>query len=73
MKLILIILLIAVTLMQASPLEKRAAPQGIDVSSYQTNIDWAAVRASGVEFAYIKATESTSSIPPVPHVVDTKY
>jgi GH25 family lysozyme M1 (1,4-beta-N-acetylmuramidase) len=46
----------------ASPLEKRAAPQGIDVSSHQPNINWAAVAASGVQFAYIKATESTSTI-----------
>ena len=30
---------------------------GIDVSKYQGNIDWAAVRASGVKFAWIKATE----------------
>lgn len=28
---------------------------GIDVSSYQGNIDWAAVRASGVDFAIIRA------------------
>ncbi len=30
---------------------------GIDVSKYQGDIDWRAVRASGVQFAYIKATE----------------
>jgi len=30
---------------------------GIDVSKYQGNIDWNAVRASGVRFAWIKATE----------------
>lgn len=33
------------------------AIQGIDVSKYQGPIDWASVRASGVTFAYIKATE----------------
>jgi GH25 family lysozyme M1 (1,4-beta-N-acetylmuramidase) len=65
MKLVSIILLAAVALIQASPLEKRATSQGIDVSGYQTNIDWAAVKASGVLFAYIKATESTSTLLPV--------
>ena len=30
---------------------------GIDVSKYQGNVDWDAVAASGVKFAYIKATE----------------
>ncbi|MZP29802.1 N-acetylmuramoyl-L-alanine amidase [Heliobacterium undosum] len=30
---------------------------GIDVSSYQQQVDWAEVSASGVAFAYIKATE----------------
>ncbi len=31
--------------------------KGIDVSKYQGPIDWATVRASGVSFAYVKATE----------------
>jgi lysozyme len=30
---------------------------GIDVSRYQTNIDWHTARAHGVSFAFIKATE----------------
>src|SRR5579863_5354418 len=30
---------------------------GIDVSKYQGDIDWNAVKASGVKFAWIKATE----------------
>ncbi|TFK47628.1 N,O-diacetylmuramidase [Heliocybe sulcata] len=34
-----------------------AAPQGIDVSSYQGNVDWSTVKANGVSFVYIKATE----------------
>ena len=41
-------------------LVKRADPQGIDVSSYQGFIDWGKVKSQGVQFAYIKATESTS-------------
>jgi lysozyme len=32
--------------------------KGIDVSHYQGEIDWHALRADGVSFAYIKATES---------------
>jgi GH25 family lysozyme M1 (1,4-beta-N-acetylmuramidase) len=32
---------------------------GIDVSSYQGNINWSAVRSSGITFAVTKATEGT--------------
>lgn len=31
---------------------------GVDVSHYQGSIDWAAVAADGIDFAYIKATEA---------------
>ena len=41
-------------------LEKRAQPKGIDVASYQGNVDWGKVKALGYTFAYIKATEATS-------------
>ncbi|MCL6454389.1 MAG: 1,4-beta-N-acetylmuramidase [Alicyclobacillus sp.] len=34
--------------------------QGIDVSAYQGTINWSQVRASGISFAFIKATEGTS-------------
>jgi lysozyme len=33
------------------------AIQGIDVSKYQGDVDWTAVARSGVQFAWIKATE----------------
>lgn len=33
---------------------------GLDVSGYQTGINWSSVRANGARFAYVKATESTS-------------
>lgn len=56
-----LVLVAAVPRVPASPLEKRAAPQGIDVSSYQPNIDWATVKANGIAFAYIKATEGTGA------------
>jgi len=41
----------------ASPLAKRAQPQGIDVSNHQGTIDW--TKVTGIEFVYIKATEGT--------------
>ncbi len=36
-------------------------PQGIDVSNYQKTVDWKKVKSQGVKFAYIKATEGTST------------
>ncbi|KQU98074.1 glycoside hydrolase [Mesorhizobium sp. Root695] len=33
------------------------AVHGTDVSKYQTSVDWPAARASGISFAFIKATE----------------
>lgn len=38
--------------------------QGIDVSRYQGNIDWAKVKASGMTFVFIKATEGRTYIDP---------
>jgi lysozyme len=37
---------------------------GIDVSRWQAEIDWAAVRAAGTRFAFIKATEGGDHIDP---------
>lgn len=37
---------------------------GIDVSRYQTDIDWAGVRRAGTRFAFIKATEGGDYIDP---------
>jgi len=37
----------------------QAAPLGIDVSSFQPNVNWATVKANGIQFVYIKATEGT--------------
>jgi lysozyme len=39
------------------PSESAWPNQGIDVSHHQGRIDWAALPAQGVDFAYIKATE----------------
>ncbi|KAF9550608.1 hypothetical protein CPC08DRAFT_322352 [Agrocybe pediades] len=44
----------------AAAIEGRAMPKGIDVSHWQGNINWGAVKSSGVSFAYIKATEGTT-------------
>ena len=33
------------------------AVHGTDVSKYQTSVDWPAAKASGISFAFIKATE----------------
>jgi lysozyme len=41
----------------SSPELARLHVRGIDVSYYQGEIDWPTVRASGIAFAYIKATE----------------
>jgi GH25 family lysozyme M1 (1,4-beta-N-acetylmuramidase) len=35
-------------------------PPGIDVSHFQGTINWSSVKAAGIQFAYIKATESTN-------------
>ncbi|PFH48036.1 glycoside hydrolase family 25 protein [Amanita thiersii Skay4041] len=43
-------------------LDKRANPLGIDVSGFQPNVDFNAVKANGISFVYIKATEGTTFI-----------
>ncbi|WP_316527752.1 lysozyme [Kitasatospora brasiliensis] len=46
----------------AAPVATLAATQtpGLDVSSYQGNVNWSSVSANGGKFAYVKATEGTS-------------
>ncbi|KAI0044264.1 glycoside hydrolase family 25 protein [Auriscalpium vulgare] len=49
----------------ASPaLVKRADPQGIDVSHFQGTVNWNTVKANGVSFTFIKATEGTTFTDP---------
>ena len=36
--------------------------KGVDVSSYQGDIDWDVLAAQGIEFAYIKATEGSKTV-----------
>ncbi|KAI0761118.1 glycoside hydrolase family 25 protein [Irpex lacteus] len=50
----------AASLVSAAPLEKRGSIPGIDVSHYQGSINWSTVKANGVQFVYIKATEGTT-------------
>ncbi len=38
--------------------------KGIDVSSHQDRVDWTLVKADGVAFAYIKATEGVGFVDP---------
>jgi len=65
MKWLSLLSLLTLALVNANPIEtevelaKRAQPQGIDVSGYQPSVNWATVKANGVTFAYIKATEGT--------------
>ncbi|MFB9545005.1 GH25 family lysozyme, partial [Micromonospora sagamiensis] len=43
----------------AAPASAATVP-GVDVSNWQGSINWTSVRNSGIQFAYIKATEGTS-------------
>lgn len=38
---------------------------GIDLSRFQTSVDWATARANGVNFAFIKATEGGDQVDPL--------
>ncbi|WP_030258788.1 lysozyme [Streptomyces violens] len=42
----------------------QASVEGVDVSGHQGNVAWSTLWNSGVKFAYVKATESTSYINP---------
>lgn len=58
------LLTLAVAVATASPiLDKRANPKGIDVSHFQGTVNFNTVKANGLAFAYIKATEGTSESP----------
>ena len=41
------------------PTVAAAQPSGIDVSSFQSGVNWNTVASSGVSFVYVKATEGT--------------
>jgi len=55
---LLVVLLPGCALMQSAlPVPEDFPVHGIDVSYFQGTVDWDAVRAGGVQFAWIKATE----------------
>lgn len=39
-------------------------PRGVDVSHWQGRVDWRAVEAAGIGFAFLKATEGTTYVDP---------
>jgi GH25 family lysozyme M1 (1,4-beta-N-acetylmuramidase) len=45
---------------RASKTRARNEVHGMDVSSHQGDVDWASASESGAQFAYVKATESTT-------------
>lgn len=47
-----------------APTGERASARGIDVSHYQGRIEWRAVAADGVGFAFAKATEGATYVDP---------
>ncbi len=47
-----------------SPVAAAPAVLGLDVSDRQPSIDWSAVRSSGAQFAYVKATEGNGYVNP---------
>ncbi|HEX2144406.1 MAG TPA: GH25 family lysozyme [Glycomyces sp.] len=52
--------LTAAGLAVASPAQAQTRIAGIDVSNYQGSINWTSVKNSGIQWAYIKATEGTT-------------
>ena len=43
-----------------SPFELLYSVKGVDVSSYQGDIDWKVIQSQGISFAFIKATEGST-------------
>ncbi|MBE0340900.1 glycoside hydrolase [Paenibacillus sp. 28ISP30-2] len=50
---------------------KKGNAQGIDVSRYQGNIDWKVVKAEGISFAFIKASQGQRYVDPT-FITNTK-
>lgn len=49
-----------VTYQQLTPPSTFATVRGMDVSSYQGNVNWSTAYSNGARFAYVKATEATT-------------
>ncbi len=52
------------TMLLNNPSRNDYPVRGIDVSSYQGEIDWRVIAAQGIDFAFIKATEGSSYVDP---------
>ncbi|MBR5502132.1 MAG: glycoside hydrolase family 25 protein [Oscillospiraceae bacterium] len=56
----LVICVLTLSLLPNSTLAARYAVKGVDVSSYQGDIDWQLLASQPISFAFIKATEGSS-------------
>ncbi len=62
---VLIILLIGVFVIKLNNPSRKSYPvRGVDVSSYQGDIDWEVLASQDIQFAFIKATEGSSYVDP---------
>ena len=48
-----------------NPSDKNYPVKGVDVSSYQGDIDWSVLEAQNIKFAFIKATEGSGFVDPM--------
>jgi GH25 family lysozyme M1 (1,4-beta-N-acetylmuramidase) len=60
----LLVAVVVTSELWVSPAIAASPVLGLDVSGHQPSIDWAAVRSSGAQFAYVKATEGTGFVSP---------
>jgi len=61
---LLIVILMFEGVIRPNPSHTRYPVRGVDVSSYQGDIDWHMLEAQGISFAFIKATEGSGMIDP---------
>ena len=62
---VLIILIIGVFMVKINNPGRESYPvRGVDVSSYQGEIDWEVLASQDIQFAFIKATEGSSYVDP---------
>ncbi len=61
---IFIVLIYNGVLLLNNPSEKQYPVKGVDVSSYQGEIDWEVLANENIQFAFIKATEGSTYVDP---------
>ena len=59
---VVLVLLLWNGVLRLDPSAERYPVRGVDVSSYQGEIDWPALSQQGLDFAFIKATEGSSDV-----------